>query len=84
MQGLRIRHDDQLRRIGGRHSVAERLHIGQSGAAGQLQDEQHKEQRQLRWVGRMGAANERGLAQRTVLYPFRDTESKKKKRQETK
>lgn len=40
VQGLRLRHDDQLRRSVGRHTVAERLHAGQSGPAGVVQDQQ--------------------------------------------
>lgn len=40
VQRVRLRHHDQLRRVFGRHPVAQRLHLGQPGPTGQLQDEQ--------------------------------------------
>jgi hypothetical protein len=42
VQGLRLCHHDQLRRGRGRHSVAQRLHPRQPGAAGLLQDQQEQ------------------------------------------
>ena len=43
VQGLRLRHHDQLRREPGGHPVAQRVHPRQQGAPGQLQDQQQEE-----------------------------------------
>ena len=40
VQGIRLRHHDQLRRVSGRNPVPQRLHPRQQGPAGQLQDQQ--------------------------------------------
>ena len=42
VQGLRLRYNDQLRRVSRGDPVPQRVHARQQGAASQLQDEQQK------------------------------------------
>jgi len=42
VQGLRVRHHDQLRGGAGGHPVSQRVHAGEQGAPGVIQDEQQE------------------------------------------
>lgn len=48
VQGLRLRHDDQLRRGRRCRPVPQRVHPRQPGTTGQLQDEQHQVENELK------------------------------------